>query len=315
MTKISFIVIGQNQERTIRNCLGSVYTAIEESRLTHFEVIFVDSASKDNTVAIIEENFPAVILVKLTGKLNVAIAKNAGAKKAVGEIYYFIDGDITLDRDFIPQVYDFETGLHYDIVTGRLEEILYNHNWEAVGFVKDRFQGQGELGGIFLVKSEIFKAVNGFKEYMKLDEDADLQVRMAAKGNYLCRISHRIAIHHTVFYFTYQRSLKRLFNGDLFYLGVFYRENLLNRYCFKKLYKMQKTTFLLVLLILLAFAVNPAIVLCYPVLIMIKYYLSALKKCSALEYLFGKLAMDICLPIGFLLFYPKMRRLHYDTIS
>ena len=167
------------------------------------------------------------------------------------------------------------------------------------------------MGGIFLINAAVFKSVAGFKEHMKLNEDADLQVRLAEKGFFLHRVGHRIATHHTIFYFSIKRSIKRLLSGDLLYLGVFYRENLTNRYSLKKLLDMQKFTFALILSGFLSLLINPAVLLAYPALIMIRHHLSHRGKCSVLEYVLGIVFMDICLLLGFLLFYPKIKKVHY----
>lgn len=318
MKKISFIIVGKNQERTIYDCLNSVYIAIEENKLTGYEIIYVDSNSKDRTVEIIRAHFHDVKLVHIKGRMNVAVAKNAGARKATGEVYFFIDGDTTLDKDFISLVYDDKKGLKYELVSGELEEILYNDNWQKIGYIKNRFKisddekAQQELGGIFLIKAHIFNSLSGFKEYMKLSEDADLQVRLAEKGFFLRRIHHRIATHHTIFYFSIDRLIEKLFSGDFFYLGVFYRENFTNKYCFEKLLDMQKFTLSLILLIFLSMLIHPIVLLIYPVLIIGKYYLSNRNKCSVFEYILGIIAMDISLLLGFMIFYPKMKEIDYN---
>lgn len=314
MNKISFIVVGKNQEKTIYDCLKSIYVTIAENKLKDYEVIFVDSDSKDRTVEIIKSQFPDVSLVYLKGSLSTGIAKNNGAARATGNIYFFIDGDITLDQKFISHVYDHKKGLKYDLVSGELEEILYNDNWQKIGYVKNRFEGMKELGGIFLIKADIFKSVFGFKEYMKLDEDAELQIRLAEKGYFLCRLTYRIATHHTIFYFSIKRSLRRLFGGDLLYLGAFYRDNLFNKYCLKKFFQMQKFTIALILFSLLAVFMHPVVFLIYPAVIIYKYYSSHRSKCSVLEYIMGRMSIDISLIIGFILFYPKLRKVNY-TVS
>lgn len=313
MNRISFIVVGKNQEKTIYECLKSVYVTIKENNLKDYEVIFVDSDSKDRTVEIIKAHFPNVKLVYLKGRLNVGIAKNNGAARATGEVYFFIDGDITLDHKFISHVYEDEKGLKYDIVSGELEEILYNDNWEKIGYIENRFEGMKELGGIFLIRADIFKSVSGFKEYMKLDEDAELQIRLAEKGFFLCRLTHKIATHHTIFYFSLKRSLRRLICGDLLYLGAFYRDNLFNKFCLKKFFGMQKFTLSLLLFSFLSVLIHPAFLLFYPAVIIYKYYSSHSSKCSVFEYFLGRIAIDISLVIGFILFYPRLKKVNYTV--
>lgn len=313
MNRISFIVVGKNQEKTICDCLKSIYVTIAVNKLKDYEVIFVDSDSKDRTVEIIKSQFSDVRLVYLKGRLSTGIAKNNGAARATGDIYFFIDGDITLDHRFISHVYDHEEGLKYDLVSGELEEILYNDKWERIGYIENRFEGMKELGGIFLIKADIFKSIFGFKEYMKLDEDAELQIMLAEKGYSLNRLAYRIATHHTIFYFSLKRSFRRFFGGDLLYLGAFYRENMFSKYCLKKFFQMQKFTIVLILCSFLSVFIHPVILLIYPAVIIYKYYTSHRSKCSVLEYVLGRIATDFSLVVGFILFYPKLRKVNYTV--
>ncbi len=321
MDKISFVVIGKNQEKTIYNCIYSVYETIRVNNLTQYEVIFVDSDSTDQTLDIIKDNFPEVIIVKLKGRLNVAIAKNNGAARATGNILFFIDGDITLDEKFIGCVLDENRNLKYQLVSGRLEEILYNNRWEEIGFVKDRFvkvsagKGLMELGGIFLVKAELFNSVSGFNEHMKLDEDADLQLRLASKGVLVERIPDRIGIHNTIYYFSYKRLFKKISKGDFLYIGALYRHNLGNRACLQKFAYMQKFTALLIALTAASILLSPFILLGYPTAILLKYLVTGNKKCSALEYFAGRLATDLCCILGFIIFYPGLKKVNYEVIA
>lgn len=320
MDKISFIIIGKNQERTIYNCIYSVYANIRVNNLTKYEVLFVDSDSTDKTLDIIKDNFPEVIIVKLKGRLNVAIAKNNGAARSTGNILFFIDGDITLDEKFIGCVLDENRNLKYQLVSGRLEEILYNNRWEEIGFVKDRFtttvgKGSMELGGIFLIKADLFKSVSGFNEHMKLDEDADLQLRLASKGVLVERIPDRIGIHNTIYYFSYKRLFKKISKGDFLYAGALYRHNLGNRACLRKFAYMQKFTALLITLTAASLLLSPFILLCYPIAILLKYLTTKNKKCSLFEYFLGRLATDLCCIVGFIIFYPGLKKVNYKVIA
>jgi glycosyltransferase involved in cell wall biosynthesis len=316
MDKVSFIIIGRNQERTIYDCINSVYASVRENNLTCFEVIFVDSDSTDKTLEIIKEHFPEVILVGLKGNMSIAIAKNTGARIATGSVLFFIDGDITLDEKFIGQVLDEKKCLKYQLVSGKLEEILYNERWENVGFVKDRFGARTqsvELGGVFVIKTELFNLVSGFNEHMRVDEDADLQVRLAARNVTVERLPCRMATHNTVYYFSSKRLFKRLLKGDLLYLGAFYRQHIFDMTCISKFFAMQKFTIIFVISILLSIFANPFIILMYPVFILVKYLLSGTRKCSLPEYFLGRLLTDICLILGFTAFYPNLKKTSYEV--
>ncbi len=315
MDKISFIIVGKNQEKTIYECIKSVYSTIRENNLPSYEVIFVDSDSKDKTLDIINENFPGVIIVRLKGKLNVSIAKNNGAAAATGDVYFFIDGDITLDDKFTGLLLDEDKNFKYKLACGELEEILYNSQWNQIGYVKARYtKDSPELGGIFALRADAFKAVSGFKEYMKLDEDSDLQMRLASQGVLVQRLPEKMGTHHTIYYFFYRRLFRRFIIGDFFYLGVFYRKHLLERACIHKFVYMQKFTVILVALIFASIFLNPFFLFAYPALVLLKYLTAKSKKCSFFEYLLGRFFTDTCCILGFIAFYPGLKKADYMIV-
>jgi hypothetical protein len=57
---ISVIIVNWNTKNLLRNCLNSVYQTV---RNLFFEVIVVDNASSDGSIAMLESEFPSVIRV------------------------------------------------------------------------------------------------------------------------------------------------------------------------------------------------------------------------------------------------------------
>src|SRR5690606_28067093 len=124
--RISFVVIARNQAATISACLKSVFRAAESAILTGFEVIYVDSDSTDGSVALVRELFhDAVRVVRLTGIMNAAIARNVGASVATGDALFFVDGDMELDQCALDKALDEGRGLVHPVVMGQLPEKLY----------------------------------------------------------------------------------------------------------------------------------------------------------------------------------------------
>lgn len=309
--RVSFIVIGQNQQRTIKDCISSIFKTAETLQLKNYEVIYIDSRSSDQTVQIIKSSFrQRVKMYSLNSRMNAAIARNVGAKVADGDIYFFVDGDMELYPDFLEDVFSEEQGLQYDVVSGKLMEYEYDENWNRIGIVNDRYnvtetEYRQDLGGVFVIQSEVFKAVGGFNECWKSEEDFDLALRLAQRGIYLLRLPKYIAVHHTINYYKFARLLGRIRNGQIFYHGVMCRKNLFNKYGMKMIVENQKFTFFLCLSILAGMYVNRACFLVYPVLIFLFKYRKS-RNNSYWESFLGTLCENISFILGFLFLYPAM---------
>lgn len=98
---LSVIVSIRNSAPTLREVLG----AIRASALprTSYEIIVVDDASTDGSVAIAARYADTV--VKLSGRgSGPAYARNRGAEQARGEIVAFVGADVVVRPDTLPQM-------------------------------------------------------------------------------------------------------------------------------------------------------------------------------------------------------------------
>ncbi|HWP64742.1 MAG TPA: glycosyltransferase family 2 protein [Candidatus Limnocylindria bacterium] len=93
MTRISVVIPVYNAEATLAECLTRVFQSTFES----FEVVLVDDGSTDRSRAI-AQTFP-VRIVPTPGRVGPGVARNIGARAAVGEILFFIDSDVMLRPD------------------------------------------------------------------------------------------------------------------------------------------------------------------------------------------------------------------------
>lgn len=86
---ISFIIPAHNEAELI----GRTLTALHESARTlgePYEVIVVSDASADDTETIAREHGARVVAVDYR---KIAATRNAGARAATGELYFFVDAD------------------------------------------------------------------------------------------------------------------------------------------------------------------------------------------------------------------------------
>ena len=108
----SVIIPAFNAEQTIGKCL----TAIFSSDFKEFEVIVVDDASKDNTVAVAGKF--GCRINRLNKHSGSSYCRNAGAETAQGDTLVFIDADVVIDKTTL----------------GKIVEVL-NLNPDTVGVV------------------------------------------------------------------------------------------------------------------------------------------------------------------------------------
>lgn len=92
---ISIIVVSWNTRDILRDCLVSVFS---ETQGVSYEVIVVDNASGDDTVAMLESEFPQVIRIENKENRGFAAANNQALEIACGRLILLLNSDtIVLD--------------------------------------------------------------------------------------------------------------------------------------------------------------------------------------------------------------------------
>src|SRR4051794_9072277 len=91
---LSFIIPAHNEELWIAKCLGSICTAMIKIA-EPYEVIVVDDASTDSTHQIAQQIGARTLRVELR---NIAAVRNAGARVANGEVFFFVDADTEVNE-------------------------------------------------------------------------------------------------------------------------------------------------------------------------------------------------------------------------
>ena len=98
--KISVVVLAYNVEQYIRACLESLLLQTFEN----FEIIVVDDGSQDDTPAQIDAAMQAdvrIICVRHKTNLGTFRARLTGAEVARGDYFCMVDGDDTVDADYL----------------------------------------------------------------------------------------------------------------------------------------------------------------------------------------------------------------------
>lgn len=237
---ISFIVIGRNIQTTATICFNSLFQAVQQAGLTAYEVLYIDSSSTDQTLAIVK-GYPAVRIFSIEQNYNAAVARNIGAQEAKGDYLVFLDGDMELQADFLANRLLNAAGQpQHDYVSGDLMNYFYDNNTfqfinkaPYFGNLLEEDKTETVVGGLFAISKKTFQSIGGMRAYYTRCEDFDFGLRLARKKIFLKRLQSVFVNHHTVSYIDMNRMKGMMKNGDFMYVGLLNREHLLNPYFWK----------------------------------------------------------------------------------
>ena len=114
----SVIVVTHNNESLIADCLRAVKAGFH---LSSYEIIVVDNASTDGTIAAIPDDLKSCRVIALEANVGFAQANNAGIEASRGRLMVLVNSDAFPDRGSIDRLIEAIDGLpHAGIVGGRL---------------------------------------------------------------------------------------------------------------------------------------------------------------------------------------------------
>ncbi|MBK4218148.1 glycosyltransferase family 2 protein [Paracoccus caeni] len=192
---IDAVAIGRNEGQRLIGCLDSLKAA----GLRH--VVYVDSGSTDGSLAEAQARGAIVVELDMSQPFTAARARNAGvaALPQGADYIQFIDGDCTIEAEWVPLAADFLTDNPIvAAVCGRLREIdpeasIYNrmidHEWDTP-------LGQTRAcGGIVMMRAAHFHEAGGFKPELIAGEEPELCVRLRRAGWQIWRLDAEMARH------------------------------------------------------------------------------------------------------------------------
>jgi GT2 family glycosyltransferase len=195
LVKVSIIILNYNGLKFIDCCLTSVLG----SNYSDFEVIFVDNASSDGSIAYFKEKFgshPNFKLVINDKNYGFALGNNIGARQAIGKYLVFLNIDTIVDPSWLTELVSIMDS--YPLVGAAQCKLLLMDNpkfidsaghdmdWFGIAYVrghKAEDHGQydkiteifGATGAALIMRKDIFKNLGGFdKDFFMLFEEDDL---------------------------------------------------------------------------------------------------------------------------------------------
>jgi len=190
---ISLVVIGKNEAQNLLRCFNSI------DREQFKEVIYVDSSSIDDSIKIVQDNFKFVQIIRLRSNYySASLARFVGLKYVSSEYVQFLDGDMTLDNDWIKKSHSFLlNNKKVAIVHGYKFEYKDKNDLKKYKIKKDKANFQSDyLQGSYLARTNILKKTGFLDIRMIGEEERDLYVRVRNLGFEVWYIDFMMASHY-----------------------------------------------------------------------------------------------------------------------
>ncbi len=215
--RISVIIPTRNGGRTIGKCLDALFA----SDYGDFEVIVVDDCSGDDSVEIIRR-FPCR-LITLSSHSGASKARNAGARSAGGDLFFFIDADCVVEKDTLSIVDRAARGRQRIVCGGTYTKRAYDNTFFSTFqsvFIHYSETKRDEPDYIashaMVIDRGTFERSSGFPEdFMPIIEDVEFSHRLRRSGVRLA-MDPAILVRH-IFYFTLLKSLKNAFRKSKYW--------------------------------------------------------------------------------------------------
>jgi GT2 family glycosyltransferase len=189
---VSVVMPVYNAEATLEECL----TRLLRSHFTDFEVIVVDDGCTDRSVEIMGRH--PIQVVRTSGRVGPAVARNLGAKAARGDYLLFIDSDVMVHPDTLQLLVD---GFAREGVDGfcgvqdddmRHDDLVsqYKNIWMRWTYLRQRGDVPLFYTTAAAIRRDAFERVGGFDGGY-----ATPNVEDTAFGQKLHRLGVRIRVH------------------------------------------------------------------------------------------------------------------------
>lgn len=192
---LSVVVIGKNEEAYLARCLRSVAIAVEQ--VGGAEVVFVDSASTDQTLEVARSFGIRVLSLKPEWKLSPAAGRFVGFHHTSGDLILFVDADTVVEQDFllhaIPEFQQPEVAG----VAGYLADV--DERGRPLPWVGERSAHTHDVtwlrGGCALYRRSAMDRAGTFNPHLTVEEEAELALRLRRDGGRLLQIPHPVGCH------------------------------------------------------------------------------------------------------------------------
>ncbi|AYV73351.1 glycosyltransferase [Bacillus sp. PK3-056] len=226
MSKISILIPTYNASKDIRSLLSKLYAQVIDDK--EIEIIIIDSSSTDNTIQIIKEEFPSVLVEVIpNNSFDHGGTRNLLANKASGEYLLFMTQDaIPYDNylliNLLEPLKTDNTMISFARQIAKndaspLERLarLYNYPEKTIVKNMDKIEELGiktffNSNVCSMYKKEVFRKYGGFPEKIILNEDMILSSKVILDG-YSVSYTSDAKVYHSHNY-SIRQQFKRNFD-------------------------------------------------------------------------------------------------------
>ena len=185
--KISVIAPAFNEEAYLPSTLNAIAAAADALRSStnvSVKIIVVDNNSMDNTAVVAISRGAKVVFEREKG---ISRARNTGARQASGDVFIFVDSDVTVPPGLLQAIYNalsdpscFGGGVDVEYRPKRLTARLYLRSWRFLARRVDMVQGATQF-----CRRTSYEAVGGYDKTAWIGEDVDSYSakKRQARGN------------------------------------------------------------------------------------------------------------------------------------
>ena len=173
--KLAVIVPAFNEAAYLPSTLESIQSAAAHLRAhadVDIDTIVVDNNSSDGTAAVARSMGATVIREPVQG---IGRARNAGARRAQGDVLVFIDADVTVPHTLLQEIHAAMMdpscvggGVDVEYRPRRLSIKLYLRAWRLLGRLTGMVQGATQF-----CRKCVFEQIGGYDERVWIGEDVD----------------------------------------------------------------------------------------------------------------------------------------------
>lgn len=202
---ISVIIVSYNTADLTVACLESVFA----SRRVSYEVFVVDNASKDESVEVIRNKFPAVRLVANETNRGFGAANNQALRECTGRHVVFLNPDTTVEPE---SFYTMAAFMDAHPKVGLAGPKVLNPDGTRQDSVSARYPGHRYgaadlgslpgniacvLGACQIAGASLLRELGGFDEdFFLYGEDQDICLRVRKRGFEIGFIGDAVIMHH-----------------------------------------------------------------------------------------------------------------------
>jgi len=198
---ISFIIPALNEAAILFRLLDSIKGLNKTTHLHVHEIILVDAASTDGTVALARKNGCSIISTKAG---HVSASRNLGAAQATGDILAFIDADCELPPNWLEVIakemqQDNIVAAGATMAINQINTTWVERAWFELAHQQRELTTTSDVDWLatfnLAVKKAAFDHIGGFDESLVTCEDVDFGYQLSSLGR-LRLISSCGVIHH-----------------------------------------------------------------------------------------------------------------------